>query len=66
MTTERGPYLTPNRALSLERRISESEGRLGERIAQLHQELEKERARTDRVLRGLINAIAGLKGEAQE
>lgn len=62
--TERGPYMTPNRALMLERRLSEMEGRFNEQVAQLNRELAEVRASQVDLVRGLVQSlIDGLRSQ---
>jgi hypothetical protein len=75
--TERGDYLTRNRALAIEREIGELEGRLMARVDRLEAELaEQRRAQVDvlraqatamlETLRSMIGADAGAHTTREE
>lgn len=62
MAGERGPYLTPNRALNLERKIASIEAALRERIDLLERQLAEERRARQAQLRAIALAlVAGAK-----
>lgn len=61
---ERGPYLTPNRALSLEKSISRLEGKLTQRIDDLEKRLDTEQRRSA-LLRRLVLELTERGGITQ-
>jgi hypothetical protein len=54
---ERGPYLTPNRALQLERHIAALEAKLSERIDRQDRELARLRSAQVNTLRAIAGAF---------
>ena len=70
VATERGPYLTPSRALQLERAIARLEGRFLERFERIDRELAELRAHEAEAIRGRVQAeleqLRALTGQKKE
>ena len=66
MSAERGPYLTPNRALELERRLSQLEGELNARIDRQNEEIAELRESFVGLIRDWTQAsITALRGRTR-
>jgi uncharacterized coiled-coil protein SlyX len=66
VTDPRGPYLSANRVLELERRIAELEGRMNARIEQLDRELAQQREwSVDLIRRQVQSLIDVMRGTNQ-